>query len=245
VTKPYRDFSELILYARKDHDYAIRVTDRSAAVTVAAIHAGLIEPLTGELAEAIAGQDSNLYLLQGLLADRAERLRIPVTRYDDVRLTSLLDRSEVGISIHGAPEEEPNVHLGGRNRRLCTHLQNALQQAGFRTAGPAGAQAAHSPSRFVNRPAHGGVQLEFSLGLRRTLTATPLERIAAGDAGPVWTDTFHALVRAIRQGVTAYFADVDSDLALALERFERATPAVRRALPPDGDNHHAASHHAT
>ncbi len=237
VTEPYRDFTALALYAEKDLDYRIRIVDRSAAVTVVAIQAGAIEPLTGELAEAIAGSDCNLYQLQGLRPDGADRLRVPVTRYDDVRLTSLLDRSVVGISVQGTPDEEHVVHLGGRNRRLCAHLQVALERAGFCTSGPAGPQAAHSPARFVNRPAQGGVQMEISIGLRRAMAETPLEGLYTTDSAIAWTGGYSRFVMAVRQGLAAYLAALDADLDVAMERFEQATREVRWVLPTDGDGH--------
>ncbi len=238
VTEPYHDFSELALRAEKDVDYGIRVLDRSASVTVAAIHAGCIEPLTGALAEAIAGDDCNLYLLCGLRAERGEPLRVPVTRFDDVRLTALMDRSVVGISLQGVPGGEGIVHLGGSNRRLRGRLQGALEAAGFATAGPASPLAAHSPARFVNRPSQGGVQIEVTVGLRRLMTTGPLEEASGGPQEIATSERFHGFVGAVRQGLAGYLADVDADLDIALQRFEESTRAIRQIIPAD-DNGHA------
>ena len=87
------------------------------------------------LAAAIAAEDHNLYLLCGLHPGRP-RLRVPVTRFDDVRLTALVERSVVAIAIQGVAGEEV-VHLGGANRRLLEHLQSSFEGAGS-PRGPAG-----------------------------------------------------------------------------------------------------------
>lgn len=238
MDSPYRDFTELVLRAERDVDYHIAFLDRGAPVTVAAIHGGYIEPLTGALARAIAAQDYNWYELQGLRPENSARLRVPVTRFDDLRLTTLMDRSEVGLSIQGLQGQEGDeaVHLGGRNRDLLRRLISALGEAGFLVAGPATATAAHSPSRFVNRPAQGGVQIELTWELRRSMVLVPLEGSAWRDSAQ-YTARFGAFVTAIRRAIAAYFSAQRSDLTAQLEEFERTTVAVKRALllPPSED----------
>ena len=241
VTEPYHDFSELTLRAEKGVDYCIDILDRSASVTVVAIHAGTIEPLTGELAAAIAGGDHNLYVLRGLGPGKGDLLRVPVTRFDDVRLTALLDRSVVGISVQGVRGDDAVVHLGGRNRRLRGCLQGTLESAGFSTAGPIGPHAAHSPSRFVNRSSQGGVQLEVTAALRRSMTSAPLAEASDRRESTTWTNQYRAFVGVVRQGLVDYLAEEDADLDVALRRFEQATREIRRVIPSD-DNGHAGGH---
>ncbi|NLD72580.1 MAG: hypothetical protein GX649_07675 [Chloroflexi bacterium] len=243
MTQPYQNMSELTLRANKGVEYAVSVHDRSSPVTLVAIHAGHIEPLTGELASAIAGNDHNLYLLCGLDPQSAARLRVPVTRFDDVRLTTLAERSVAAISLQGIEGQQPRAHLGGANRRLREHIGAALEAAGIATAGPAGRYAAHSPARFVNRAAQGGVQIELTHALRQAMVSVPL----AGDSP--WQDPdrrtprFGELVDAVRQGLSAYLTEQDTDLEVALQRFEEATREIRRVIPLGDDNGHAGCTH--
>ena len=77
------------------------MTDRGATVTIICIHGGAIEPLTSELATAIAGAKYNLYDLQGLRAGDNQQLRIPVARFEKVRLFTLLKLSHIAVSVDG------------------------------------------------------------------------------------------------------------------------------------------------
>jgi phage replication-related protein YjqB (UPF0714/DUF867 family) len=212
----YQSFAELVLSAVKGEDYDVVVIKRDATTTIAAIHGGQIEPPTGELARAIAAEDCNLYELRGLRADGAERLRIAVARYDEMRLRALMERSLEALALLGADGDLPMVHLGGRNQALKRALSDELAQAGFAVSGPASAGAAHDPTRFYNLPANGGVQMELSRGLRQELLAGPQ------------SPRYAALVGAVRAALARYHAEVRDDVGRALERFERST----RAMPP-------------
>lgn len=244
MAEPYRDFGELTVRADKGADYTISVMDRSSPVTLTAIHAGHIEPLTGELAAAIAAEDHNLYLLCGLHPGSAPRLRVPVTRFDDVRLTALVERSVVAIAIQGVAGEGEVVHLGGANRRLLEHLQSSFEGAGLATAGPAGRIAAHSPARFVNRAAQGGVQIELTHALRASLASVPLGPDGAWQDPAARTERFHTFVQAVRQGLREYLAAQDADLEVALARFEEATREIRRVIPLGDNGHGGCVHHS-
>lgn len=237
MEEPYRDLAELALYAERERDYRIAIVDRSAPVTVAAIHGGHIEPLTGEVATAIAGGDHNLYVLEGLRAEGSARLRVPVHRFDDVRLRSLMARSEVGISVDGVPGTDVAVHLGGGNRELLRALREGLEAEGFATAPPAGPGPAHSPDRFVNRPSRGGVQIELTEGLRRSMVAGALEEGLWRDPSR-HTDRLAAFVRVVRAALDSHLAEARADLRSALDRFEEATDEIRKVIPLDPSRRH-------
>jgi len=235
------DLARLALKAERGRDYRVTVVDHGASVTVAAIHGGYIEPLTGTLAAAVAGADHNLYEFEALHAEASERLRIPFARFDDLRLRALMERSVAGLSVDGVPgDSDATVHLGGANRTLLRRLAASLKELGYEIAGPATTGAAHSPRRFVNRAEHGGVQMELPARLRQSMVSVPL-------TDPGWQDPaahtprFSAFVRAVRDGLDAYIAGLRADLGEALERFERTTEQVRRAIPLDptsDDVHH-------
>ena len=224
---PYTSYSELVLDAVKGVDYDVVVVNRAAPTTVVAIHGGLIEPLTAELASAVADADCNLYEFRALSAGNVERLRLPVNRFDDLRLRAMMEHSQEALALLGAPGMTPTVHLGGRNQTLKRALSQALDAAGFQVAGPATPGAAHDPRRFYNLPANGGVLLELARGL--------LSELAVGSR----SERLCALVEAIRAGLAEYRVVLRDDVGRAMERFERDTqampPSVRR---PHGHHEH-------
>ncbi|NLG29254.1 MAG: hypothetical protein GX557_15195 [Chloroflexi bacterium] len=214
---PYQSFAELVLNTVKGVDYDVVVAKREAAATIVAIHGGAIEPPTGELACEIAGADHNLYVLRGLRAERAAEMRIPVNRFDEIRLRALLEHSQEAVALQGVDGSLPIVHLGGRNQALKRALAEALAAEGFAVGAPASAGAAHDPTRYYNLPTYGGVQVELTRALRGELRP--------GDAPGARWDAF---VRAIRAGIEAYQVEARADLGRAMQRFERAT----EAMPP-------------
>jgi len=215
---PYHSYSELVLNSVKGEDYELVVVDRDASTSIVAIHGGCILPPTGELARAIAADDCNLYEFRGLCPNKAASMRIPVGRYDEMHLRTLMERSEEGLAILGAEGAEALVHLGGRNQALKQALADELIAAGFAVKGPASAGAAHDPTRFYNLPTHGGVQIELSGGLCRELLPGP--------SAP----RYPALVAAVRAGLARYRAALRDDVDLALQRFERATQSFPESL---------------
>lgn len=227
---PYNSFAELVLSAVRGEDYDVVVVKRDAGTTVVAIHGGQIDPPTGELARAIAAEDCNLYLLCGLRAEGAAQLRIAVNHYDEMRLRALMERSQEALALLGAEGEVPRVHLGGRNQALKRALSEHLAAAGLEVAGPASAGAAHDPTRFYNRPANGGVQMELSRGL--------CQELLAGPQAP----RYGALVEAVRAALADYRAELRDDVGRALERFERATRAIPSTIrkPDCCDKHEHA-----
>ncbi|MHB0856458.1 MAG: poly-gamma-glutamate hydrolase family protein [Anaerolineae bacterium] len=229
---PYRDLTELILHCVNDRDYRFTVVDRGADVTLAAIHGGGIEPLTSELALAIAGEDHNYYAFCGLRAQSNQLLRLPVARFREVRLDTLMARSRIGLSVLGVEGKDDAVHLGGRNQRLKRLLAEALEGMGVAVLGPSGQSAAHHPDRFINKPREGGVQMELTRALRAGLVDCPLADRQWEDPAH-WNARLHTLVSTVRGALDTYLATMRDDLEVALHRFENATRTfpdeVRRA----------------
>lgn len=229
MTEPYRDVAELVLHCVQGRDYRFVIRDLGADVTIVAIHGGGIEPLTSEVAAAIAGEEHNLYDLRGIRAGDNSALRVPAPRFDEMRLRNLLNRSRTALSVLGVPGDAPAVHLGGKNRRLRAALAERLMAAGFEVCKPAGPGAAHHPRRFVNWPPAGGVQMELGLALRRAMTRAPLEGFCWENPFD-WTERFHALVRAAREALRHEAALARDDLSDAMARFEATTREFPAAL---------------
>ncbi len=233
----YRDFAELTLRAEKDQDYAVMIRDRSARITLAAVRGGVIDPLTDHLADAVAGEEHNLYVLRGLALSQREWMRIPISRFDDVRLRTLMERSEAGLLLVAAGTESDAVHLGGSNRVLMGFVRDHLTRGGFVTASPWAPGPAHSPVRVMNRAALGGVQIELGSALCHRMLAEP----SASRSPHTWRDGDDLLSRfvvATRSALSDYVHHIDTDLERTLDRFEDATRHVHEVIPPSHHNHH-------
>jgi len=229
----YRDFSELVLHTTKGKDYRIDIVDRSAAVTVIAIHGGGIEPLTSELAAAIAGQEHNLYDLRGLRPTGNEVLRVPVAAFDEMRLRGLLKRSRLALSVQGMEGAEAAIYVGGRNRRLRALTVECLQAAGFAISKPSSPMPSHDPTLFFNTPADGGIQIEFTRGLRESMAGGSLACSCREEEAPQ-SDLFQRCVAAIRAALDQYHKEERGDLDAAMRRYEQATREVLAALKDAG-----------
>jgi phage replication-related protein YjqB (UPF0714/DUF867 family) len=239
MTAP-RDLSSVVLSAVKGVDYAINVRESGGYVAVVALHAGGIEPLTGELAEAIAGPDHNLYLFCGLRETDNAALRISPLRAQEMRLDNLIRRSKAVLSLTGVADVGQTVQVGGTNETLRLVLLGALQEAGFdarrsETPGVDGSRA-----YFFNQAEYGGVQMELSAGLRASMLNAPLHAFRWQDPA-CWNERLHLFVRVVREALAHYVAADRADLAKTLARFERTTrrvpPTIRRGGHTHGQGH--------
>lgn len=229
MSKSFNTFPELVLNCDANLDYRVQVTDRGATATIICIHGGAIEPLTSELAAAIAGAEYNLYDLQGLRPGDNRQLRIPVARFDEVRLFTLLKRSHVAVSVDGVPGVDPVVHLGGCNASLKQILYDQLTQSGYQVSAPYTPGAAHDPARFYNAPIAGGVLLELSETLRAEMTAELLSG-RSWQQPSSWQGSFFRFVAAVRSALQTCTDQADSDLTRALCKFEETTRQIPQEL---------------
>ena len=237
MPETYRDFSSLVLHSKKGVDYRLSISDLGSSVSIVATHGGGIEPLTGELAKLVAGQDHNVYVFEGLRLGSNAALRIPPSRFDEMRLRALVKRGHTAVSLDGSAGVEETIHLGGKNRRLKRILEAALSKAGYEVRGPAGPGAAHDPARFYNQSPSGGVQIELSLALRKELVDCPLVGYQWQDPAQ-WNARFHSLADLLREAISEYQQEMNADPAIALERFESAT----EAFPPSIRSHRSHQH---
>ena len=134
---------------------------------VFAIHGGIIEPGTKEIAEAIAGDDLSLYFFEG---DGPED-HITSTLYEEPKAIELASKVQTIISIHGEKDKEASfVMVGGLNESLSKKIEEALSKAEFFCKEPQEGLAGINPKNICNKGvSKKGVQLEISRKLRREL----------------------------------------------------------------------------
>ncbi len=186
--------------------YAIFGRSRLAVI---APHAGRIEPVTGELAEAIAGDEHRKYRFDG--HDRSDngRLHITSTRFAEDRLERVLRGAHAVVSIHGCRGLEQTVtYLGGRNRSLGSRLQHELRAAGFDVESAHPPLAGRHPDNLTNRAEAGGVQLEISRAQRNALKRSHHDGTAKTLTG--CGCPYCRYVGAIRSAAGGYLDDLDS-----------------------------------
>lgn len=195
----YLNYGLLEASEQEGVDYRIHVCRRPSGVAVMALHGGDIEPGTSEVASAVASHGHSLYLFEGT-KDRGNRhLHLASTRFDEPHAVRIALESETVVTIHGCAEKGAKVLLGGLHIPLVSRVRNALGSAGFQVEARAGLQGLH-PQNLCNRGrSGGGVQLELSSGLRKTLFLD-LTR-----SGRRWTTTvFDRFVETLSSALTEY-----------------------------------------
>jgi phage replication-related protein YjqB (UPF0714/DUF867 family) len=172
----YGSFDELRRAEREGVDFRIRVTRRETPVAIIAPHGGKIEPGTSEIAEAIAGDDFNLYCFEGLVKRPHRDLHITSTNFRESQCVELVAACDQVVAVHGRDgKERQSVEVGGLDTSLRDAICKSLQDAGFSAVVVAsGGLAAISTSNICNRGLRkAGVQLEITRGLRDALLARP------------------------------------------------------------------------
>jgi len=169
----FRSFAALAAERTEGEDFRVTVLDRKAAVTVLAIHGGVIEPGSEALARAIAGEDLNLYVFEALTR---RQLHLTSARFDDPRAVSLAEAARLCVSVHGYAEASlKDICVGGANARLRKRVAKALRAKlpDLEVHSPCKRFGGSAKKNIVNRCAEGGVQLELSRALRDELAADP------------------------------------------------------------------------
>ncbi len=193
VPDTYSTVEDLLLHERENVAIENQIAGRDR-VAVLAPHAGNIEPLTGEIARAIASRDHRLYKFEGKAPDGNGRLHISSTRFDEPRLRSVLNGSRTAVAIHGtAGDEEALTLIGGVNRTLANMIRQRLERAGFAVMDAPQHLAGMDPRNLVNRVPEGGVQLELTRRLREDLRSGLLRK-----------GRFDRYVQAVRDALVEY-----------------------------------------
>lgn len=147
-----------------------------------AIHGGELEVMTDVIAEMAAKAAGASYY--GVHHPSEIDHHLPSTRFrseESPRLAEFLDHVDVVVSIHGYGRRGrwTDVMTGGTNRQLAAHVSANVNEKlnGFDLITdldeiPAGLRGLHSDNP-VNRPDHGGVQLELPPRLRGLSPLSP------------------------------------------------------------------------
>ncbi|WP_018413229.1 poly-gamma-glutamate hydrolase family protein [Methyloversatilis thermotolerans] len=164
----FASYSQLASVYREGRDYRITVLRRGSGVGVLAPHGGHIERGCSEVARAIAGDEFDLYLFEGLLpSHNFEQLHITSSRFDEPRAIGLLAECEQVLIVHGVADAGTRALIGGRDRRLACTLADALYVRGVPAWTSAHRYAGLSAANLCNRGRRGaGLQLELSDRLR-------------------------------------------------------------------------------
>ena len=179
VAAHYRHFGDLAASQREGEHFAVSLMRRAGArVAVLAPHGGRIEDGTSEIAQAIAGEDHHLYLLEGRRpSHNYHTLHLTSHRFDEPRCLELLAESDHVVAVHGCRGSHETVYIGGRDSVLAAHIGSRLEAADipFETHGHP--FPGRHPENVCNRGRRGaGVQLEITHPLRRSRRAECLAR---------------------------------------------------------------------
>jgi phage replication-related protein YjqB (UPF0714/DUF867 family) len=139
-----------------------------ALVAVIAPHAGGIEPETGTIARAIAGDDFSLYCFRGCKKNGNGELHIKSHCFDEPECVKLVAGHKMVVAIHGCKVAGERVFLGGLDEALITELAANLNQAGIVAETSEHKYAGKHPNNICNRGSEkAGVQFELSHSFRR------------------------------------------------------------------------------
>jgi phage replication-related protein YjqB (UPF0714/DUF867 family) len=170
----YRSYSELAENEVEGTDFTITISRRHySAVAVIAPHGGKIESRTSEIARAIAGEDFNLYLFEGI-KKRGSYVALHITsrRFDEPSCLELLSTCSFVIAIHGCVGGDERVLIGGLDHSLKDKMAIELRQIGVDVQNDGHHFQATDPNNICNRgQSNRGVQLELTRVLRRSANA--------------------------------------------------------------------------
>jgi len=170
----YRSFSELTQCEAEGIDFRRTVLRRPfSAVAVIAPHGGKIESRTSEIARAVAREDFNLYLFEGI-KKRGNYAALHITSrcFDEPSCLELLSTCSFVITIHGCVGGDERVLLGGLDNILKDKVAAELRQAGVNVQNDGHSFQATDPNNICNRgQSNRGVQLEFTRALRGSANA--------------------------------------------------------------------------
>ena len=165
----YRSYSELVEHEVEGIDFTFTVIRCPiSAVAVIAPHGGKIESRTSEIARAIAGEDFNLYLFEGVKKrGNYAALHITSRRFDEPSCLELLSTCSFVIAIHGCVGGDERVLIGGLDNTLKDKVVIELRQVGVNVQNDGHHYQATDPNNICNRGrSNRGVQLELTCALR-------------------------------------------------------------------------------
>lgn len=171
--KLYKGFADLAKCQERGKDYEIVALPRpTSRVAVIAPHGGAIERRTSQIAIALAADDCNLYLFEGIRpSSNYAALHLTSHLFDEPECLAIIGRCPVVVAIHGCNGTDERVLTGGLNFALRDQLAAAIRGVGVTAETEGHAFPATDANNICNRGLTGkGVQLEFSATLRGATT---------------------------------------------------------------------------
>jgi phage replication-related protein YjqB (UPF0714/DUF867 family) len=171
----YRSFRELAEAEREGRDWVRDHEDRGSRILVMAPHGGWIEPLTTELARAVAGGEFSYYSFRGIKAKGNVGLHITSHHFDEPVALKAAAAADQVLAIHGErTERRAFVMVGGGCEGMRAALSEALAEAGIPLRAPREGLDGRHRRNICNRGRFGkGGQLELSEGLRARFRENP------------------------------------------------------------------------
>ncbi len=166
----YRSYNELSAAEIEHRDYRriVRQVQYSNTAVIAP-HGGGIEYLTSMICRAIAGDDVNYYLFEGIKQRKNIDLHITSHNFDEPLCLNLISECDNVIAIHGFRAKNECVIVGGLDTSLQQKFTSALCKAGIDVRNEGHNFPASNPNNICNRgKANKGVQIEISGKLRRS-----------------------------------------------------------------------------
>jgi phage replication-related protein YjqB (UPF0714/DUF867 family) len=165
----YNNYRQLNENETKGRDYLIHFRHEKSGILVMAPHGGEIEPGTTEIADAVAGDEHSFYCFDGLKKRGNWDLHITSRQFDEPIGIDIAKNSQTIVTMHGCKEKGKIIYIGGRDKPLKEKIIKATKLAGFAIK-----ESLRHPGinelNICNRSRTGmGVQLEISMGLRRTM----------------------------------------------------------------------------
>jgi phage replication-related protein YjqB (UPF0714/DUF867 family) len=166
----YSCFDELRRHEEQGRDFAITTVRRAASTClILAPHGGGIEHDTSDIALAIAGENFNLHLFEGIKAKGNADLHVTSTRFDEPSCLDILSVCDLVVAIHGCRGEDERVLLGGLHRTMKREISDSLYHHGVHVESAGHAYPATDQMNICNRGrTRQGVQLELTAPLRRS-----------------------------------------------------------------------------
>jgi phage replication-related protein YjqB (UPF0714/DUF867 family) len=165
----YQCYADLAKAQTEGTDF--RVSMRLCAdssVAIVAPHGGGIEAGTSEIARAVAGNEFNLYLFEGLRSSgNYAALHLTSHRFDEPRCLQMLSRCDHVLAIHGCKGEARQAYIGGLDEGLKLRMAVALEAVGVEAITSGHRFPAREPRNICNcGRRRAGVQIELTNPLR-------------------------------------------------------------------------------
>ncbi|MCM1967787.1 poly-gamma-glutamate hydrolase family protein [Streptomyces sp. G1] len=206
----YPNWAALAAAEKEGSDYRITTNGKFTELSHIAIHAGGIEPGSGELAKAVAAgkPDHALFCMEGLKSADNGSLHITSTHFDHPTCLKVQAAASRTISYHGYSGDEEVTHIGGLDIELGALIGARLLAAGFQVDfNPSEDIAGVKQDNIANRNrARAGVQLELTRGMRNAFFPDGKAGAADRNDPAKRTPTFARYVAAVQAAI----ADLDT-----------------------------------